>query len=277
MKDIRLFTVLKRLLIVSFILCMQSNISSIAQNTTTDKFTVTEVHIRVTDEQQNPLTAISVQVAGEDIYLQKIGNGSFVFNATIDDIVEVSSFGFEAKEIMAVNLLKNEHVELKKSKLYMSNADYVDLPYHSIKKRFVTGSYTVVKGNRLEEYPTSDLRNAFTGIASGLEIREMDGQPGFSPEEENGMYNISEKIGVTSRGLNMIYIIDDVPMNVTEMPLDPTDISSVTIIKDVVGKNLFGALGAKGLINIRTKRGKANQRALNVNFEYGVSDIDRMP
>ena len=75
----------------------------------------------------------------------------------------------------------------------------------------------------------------------------------------------------------MMYIIDDMPLNVTEMPLDPNEIESVTIIKDIAGKAMFGPLGADGIIYIKTKRGKTNEHHLNVNLEDGISIVDRMP
>ena len=62
----------------------------------------------------------------------------------------------------------------------------------------------------------------------------------------------------------MLYIIDGVPVDITEMPLDPQEIESVTVIKDIVAKAMFGPLGANGVIFIKTKRGKINERNLNV-------------
>ena len=72
-----------------------------------------------------------------------------------------------------------------------------------------------------------------------------------------GSYRITDKIGVSARGRNMMYIIDDIPVDITEMTLDPQEIESVTIIKDIVGKAMYGPMGADGIIFINTKRGKS--------------------
>ena len=80
-----------------------------------------------------------------------------------------------------------------------------------------------------------------------------------------GTYGITEKIGVTSRGRPLMYIIDDMPINVTEMQLSPQEIESVTLIKDIVGKSMFGPIAADGIVFIKTKRGKINERVINVN------------
>ncbi len=42
-----------------------------------------------------------------------------------------------------------------------------------------------------------------------------------------------------------MYIIDDIPTDITEMPLDPQEIESVTIIKDIVGKAMYGPIGCR--------------------------------
>jgi hypothetical protein len=77
--------------------------------------------------------------------------------------------------------------------------------------------------------------------------------------------------------MDMIYIIDEIPTNITEMPLDPGEIESVTVVKDIVGKSMYGPAGANGIVFIKTKRGRANERILNANAEFGTSAIDRMP
>src|SRR5690606_23417100 len=96
----------------------------------------------------------------------------------------------------------------------------------------ITGSSRVITSEQLEAYPSTDLRNAFTGLANGLNVTEIDGSPGISAEEQLSRYGARDKIDISSRGRRMIYIIDEIPTDITEMPLDPGEIESVTIIKD---------------------------------------------
>lgn len=159
----------------------------------------------------------------------------------------------------------------------MTSEDNIPLPYMTLKKRNITGSSTIITGDQLEKYPSTDIRNAMSGLATGLQVSERNGAPGMTAEENNGSYRYMEKVSVTSRGYRMIYIVDDVPMDATEAQIDPAEIESMTIIKDIVGKAMFGSAGAGGIILIKTKRGRTNERLLNVNIENGVSSIDRMP
>jgi TonB-linked SusC/RagA family outer membrane protein len=141
----------------------------------------------------------------------------------------------------------------------------------------MTGSTTLINGRDLEMYPTTDLRNALTGLATGVEVREISGMPGLSAQEYLGTFGASEKVDVTSRGRSLIYIIDDIPADITELPLDPGEIETISIIKDITAKAMFGPAAADGVVYIKTRRGYVNEHSLNINFEQGVSTIDRFP
>jgi hypothetical protein len=65
----------------------------------------------------------------------------------------------------------------------------------------------VLKSSELDKYAGVDFRNNLTGLAAGLEVREINGSTGVSVVEN---YN-SEKIDVLLRGRSPIYIIDGTP------------------------------------------------------------------
>lgn len=235
-------------------------------------------NLKVTDEAGIPVQNASVVVGEGMIHAQVDENGSLIFNAYPSDFITVTASGYERKALLVRDLsINNNIIKLVKSKLFMTFDDNVPLPFMTIKKRQTTGSYNVITGNQLEKYPSTDLRNSLTGLAPGLLITEKHGAPGLSAEEDLGRYRMTEKVGVVARGRNIMYIIDDVPMSINEVPLDPYEVESVTVIKDIVGKTMYGPMGADGIVFIKTKRGRANERILNVNMEYGTSIIDRMP
>jgi TonB-linked SusC/RagA family outer membrane protein len=236
-----------------------------------------EVPVKITDEGGAPLSGAKVVVGEGMIHTETDDNGSLLLKAYPGDFITVTFSGYDKGVYLMENIIETKVVKLKKSKLFMTTDDDIPLPLSTLKKRLLTGSATLITGNQLEKYPTTDIRNAFTGLMTGLMINENNGSPGFSAEEKNGTYRITQKIGVTARGRNVVYIIDGILTDVTEMPLDPQEIESVTLIKDIVGKAMYGPAGASGIVLIKTKRGKTNERILNVNLEDGVSIVDRMP
>lgn len=236
-----------------------------------------DVTITVKDAEGNILPQTSVTVSEGYIVTATNENGESSFKALPGDFVTISRPGYEKAVLLAGDLSLNPVVVLSHLKLFMTSDDEVPLPFMTMKKRHITGSSNVIKGSSLERYPSTDIRNAFTGLATGLEVQEINGSPGISAEEQLSFFGIGEKVNISSRTLDMMYIIDEIPTNITEMPLDPGEIESVTVIKDIVGKSMYGPAGANGIVFIKTKRGHVNERILNANAEFGVSAVDRMP
>lgn len=261
----------------TLLLCLLFAGTSLAQDAEKVKAKPVSITIKVTDYNGNAIGKALVVVGEGVIHTETDESGSCSFLGLPEDFVTITSFGYE-KEVTFVNqLLENNVVKLAKAKLFMTSDDNVELPFMTVKKRKLSGSAFMIKGNQLDKYPSTDIRNAMTGLAPGLEIRENNGMPGMSAEESLNVFGISEKVAVSARGRGMMYIIDGVPTEVTEMPLDPSEIESMTVIKDIIAKAMFGPSAADGIILIKTKRGKAHDRVINVNIEKGVSMADRFP
>ncbi|MCX6327064.1 MAG: SusC/RagA family TonB-linked outer membrane protein [Bacteroidia bacterium] len=239
------------------------------------KVTQKEISITLTvkDKEGSSVPGAQIVVGEGVIHGETDENGLFSFTSFPGDFVTISSAGYNKRVAMVESLVANSTIELDKAKLFMTSDDIVPMPFLDMKKRNITGSSIVITGEQLEKYPGTDVRNSFTGLANGLEVRELNGSPGISAEEQ--FY--SNKISLSMRGNSPMFIIDGVPTDLTEMPVDASEIESVTVIKDIVGKAMFGPAGANGILLINTRRGKMNERVINVNAEKGVSIIDRMP
>lgn len=248
-----------------------------AQQAKEKKVKTVDISLTVTDENGAVLPNTVIVVGEGLVHAQTDTNGIFNFTARPTEIVTISLRGYEKKVTSVSALLESSTVELKKSIAFKSSEDLIQLPFNTIYKRNATGSYNTLSSNQLEKYPTNDLRNALVGILPGLRVEERDGGTGMSAEEPNGAYRITSKVDLYTRGFSPMYIIDDVPVHITQMPLDPQEIESITLVKDVIGKAMFGSEAANGIIFIKTKRGINNERIMNVNLERGFSDVDRFP
>ena len=205
-----------------------------AQEKAQGKGKMVTVKLMVVDEESTPVSKAKVVVGEGVIHAETDNIGSLTINAYPSDFVTISATGYERSVLLVQDIMKEGTVKLTKSKLFMSFDDNVSLPYMTLKKRTLTGSYQVLKGEQLEKYPSSDLRNALAGLATGLQVIELNGAPGLNAEEQNITYRITEKVRVSSRGFNIIYMVDDVPVDITEIHIDPLEIESVTVIKDIV-------------------------------------------
>lgn len=249
----------------------------LGQDVKDKKVKTISVNLVVTDQSGVAIPNADVVVGEGLIHVSTDLNGSCSFEAKPNESVSVTLHGFEKKVTTVEALAEDGKMVLKNSILYKTAEDLIPLPYTTSYKRSASGAYNTLYSSQLEKYPTNDLRNAMVGLVPGLRIEEREGATGLSAEEANGAYRISSKIDLYSRGFNPIYIIDDIKVDITQMPLDPQEIETITVVNDVVGKAMYGSEAANGIIFIKTKRGVKNDRIMTVNMEKGVSAIDRFP
>lgn len=241
------------------------------------KTKVLELIIQVVDEANKALPGAEIVVGEGFAHGITDQHGEYTLKAKQTDFIAVSKPGFEKAFISVSSLNNNPMIVLKQSALYMSEEDRIKLPYAYNYKRNTTGDYFVIIGEELEKYPSNDLRNALAGLIPGLSIAEKEGSTGISAEETRGQFGVKAKVTEYMRGFSPIYMIDDIQVDITEMQLDPSEVETITFIKDVIGKAMYGPQAANGIIFIKTKKGHANDRILNVNVEAGVSVMDRFP
>ena len=134
-----------------------------------------------------------------------------------------------------------------------------------------TGSTRSIGRGAVGKYPSADIRNQLTGLIPGLEVVEKSGTTGISAATDQA------SVLLNARGKAIQYIVDDVPVYITQLQLDPEQIESVTLLTDIADKAQFGPTAADGVLYIRTRRGRIGATDVRLNFERGVSVVDRFP
>ena len=236
-----------------------------------------DVSVAVVTPDGKPVPNADFTVGEGARHLRADEAGRIVFSVAPRDLVTVSAEGFTPVRALGSALAESAQVTLTPAVLLAGEGDDIPLPYTTLKKRWSVGSSIVIRGEELEKYSSTDIRNALTGLASGVEVAEKFGGPGVNPLEHIGQYGASTRISVTTRGKQMMYMVDDIPVQIDETPLDPQQIESITIVRDVLEKSLYGPSAANGIVYIKTKRGRYNDRYLTVDVEGGVNTVDRMP
>lgn len=264
--------------IATLLLCgtviFQTNATSAFAQTRKKESRRVNVSVKIMDASGNPVPSVEVSVGEGSIHEISDSEGIVAFTADLRDKVSITKPGYETIESYVEVLSDSKTVTIYSQELF---SDKIPLPYMDLVKRYSLGNTVVITGEELQRYSSTDIRNALTAIAPGVEVTENYGGPGVSPLENSNRYGAAWKVSPTVRGRRMMYMVDDVPVVISETPLDPQQIESITIVRDVMEKTLFGASGAEGIVYIKTKRGKANDRYLNVFAEGGVNVVDRLP
>ncbi|MEO5893157.1 MAG: TonB-dependent receptor [Ferruginibacter sp.] len=142
--------------------------------------------------------------------------------------------------------------------------EVVVVGYATQKRTSLTASVSTIKGSDIERQPVSDLSNALGGRATGVLFTQSGGQAG----------NDAAQIMIRGIGTNgnstPLFIVDGVPRNYSQ--LNPSDIESITVLKDAAAVAPYGMGGANGVILVTTKKGRAGKTTFVYDGYVGVQN-----
>ena len=166
--------------------------------------------------------------------------------------------------------------------------EIVVVGYGTQKRTQLTGSVTKVKADVFSQSQAPTLDGALSGQVAGLSVTASSGQPGADSQ-------IRIRGGNSVNASNEpLYVIDgfiyfkDASAGSTGLggiegslnplaTINPNDIESVEVLKDVSATAIYGSRGANGVILITTKKGQRGDRQARINYTYniGVSNISK--
>jgi TonB-linked SusC/RagA family outer membrane protein len=140
--------------------------------------------------------------------------------------------------------------------------------YGTVKKSDLTGSLSQVKSKEINSYPATNVLQALTGRAAGVQVLQNTGAPGAS-------------VSVRIRGTNSIqgsneplYVVDGFPLSGSNPTvLNNADIENMEILKDASATAIYGSRGANGVVLITTKHGKAGKTRVDLETSYSSQTL----
>ncbi|VAW10365.1 Outer membrane TonB-dependent transporter, utilization system for glycans and polysaccharides (PUL), SusC family [hydrothermal vent metagenome] len=234
-----------------------------------------QVNGTITDNNGQPLPGASIVEKGATNGTQSDFDGNF--SVTIADqnaILVISYLGFTTKEI-AVNGNTNLSIILEESTASLE--EVVVVAYGTSSRKKLTGAVSSVRADQINETLSTSIDQALQGVAAGVAVSPVNGQPG-------GGINVKIRgTGSIGAGDDPLYVIDGVPINTgsldrttqTYNPLstiNPSDIESISILKDAASASIYGSRAANGVVIITTKRGGSGEAKFTLNTQTGFSD-----
>ena len=135
--------------------------------------------------------------------------------------------------------------------------EVVVVGYGVQKKSDLTGSISSIKPADITSTPTTNALKSLQGKVAGLDITQSSGQPGAS-------------ISLTMRGNrslkadnNPLVLVDGIDYG-SFVDINPTDIESIEVLKDISSTAIYGTKGANGVIIITTKSGPRDKRRKSI-------------
>ncbi|MES2455801.1 MAG: SusC/RagA family TonB-linked outer membrane protein [Bacteroidota bacterium] len=229
-----------------------------------------DVYGTVLDEKGSPLIGATIKVKGFQQSTTTDREGKFFLPGVDDKAVLVISFiGYAPKEV-AAKASVSVSLEIQSAEL-----QEVNVAYGKTTQQALTGSVTVVSGEQIQNLPNRSFDKSLQGLVPGLQITSGTGQPGGNTANFV-LRGIATGADVSSglTAANPLFVIDGVPVSqqsftanpsrVTQLTnplaqLNPSDIESITVLKDAAAIALYGAKSSNGVILVTTKKGKAGK------------------
>ena len=220
-------------------------------------------------EDGSPLIGVTVLQKGttNGVVTDIDGNYSFEVKGASNATLVFSYIGY-ASQSHKVNASTGVlNVSLK------SDAEMIDevvvVAYGVRKKGTIAGSVSTVKSEKLENVPTASFDQALQGQTPGLTVISNSGEP-----SKAATFQIRGTNSINS-GTTPLFILDGVPIESSSFnAISPSDIESISVLKDASSTSIYGARAANGVVVITTKRGRKTDGA-KVTFrgQWGFSQL----
>lgn len=135
--------------------------------------------------------------------------------------------------------------------------------YGTAKKSSFTGSAETVKAEQIDRRVVASVSKAIEGTVAGVQSSSGSGQPGA------GASIMVRGFGSINSSSEPLYVVDGAPFDGSISSINPSDIESITVLKDAASGALYGARGANGIVMITTKRGKNAKTNVGLKASWG--------
>lgn len=205
----------------------------------------------VSAADDEPLVGASIVTKGSGATVTDI-DGKFAIHVAPGTHITISYVGYATQTLPAA-----EGMVVKLAQADNILDDVVVTGYGTGKKLgSIVGAVNVVGTQTLEDTPSANFVDALQGQVPGLAIFSNTGEPSSVPSSIRirGVNSLS--------GNTPLFICDGAPATSSIFTtLNPSDIESVTVLKDAASTAIYGSRAANGVIVITTKKGRYSEDA----------------
>ena len=240
---------------------------------------------------QQPLANVEVALAGTPHRVLTRIDGSFVLNGVPAGPYRLRAtrigYGSQFQEI-AVTAGGTTTAQVSLAPAAAILEPVVVTGYGTQRREAITGSVSTVNADAANVGVITNVDQMIQGRAAGVEITQNSGEPGAGAQILiRGGSSVSAKN-------EPLYVIDGVPINnVSTEPqasgsvgdpslprnplnlLNPSDIASITLLKDASATAIYGSRASNGVVLIETKKGQVGGGGPS--FEYDTYASTQSP
>ncbi len=217
----------------------------------------------VTDETGEALIGVSIMIQGTTTGVITDLEGNYTIEVSSpDDKLVFSYIGYESRTELIQGRSEIDIILLVSA---VALEEVVAIGYGTKKQGDIIGSVSVVRSEELEGLAVGSIDQALQGKATGVKVTQFSGAPG------GGVVVRIRGVG-TINDNDPLYIVDGIPTKDAFSSLSPSDIESISILKDASAASIYGARAANGVLVITTKTGGKGAARINYSMYTGVQN-----
>ena len=210
------------------------------------------------------LAGARVGIAGTQVGATTGAEGRYtIANAPVgSQAVQARMIGYSAPaQTVTVATGQVATVNFQLSRQVVVLDEVVAVGYGTQRRGSLTGAVDQVSSQALENRPMANLTQGLQGVLPNVNIRLLDGRPTQAPR-----INIRGNTSIGQGGSALI-LIDGVEGDPSMV--NPSDIESVSVLKDASAAAVYGARGAFGVLLITTKKPTREGFSISYETKYG--------
>lgn len=223
----------------------------------------------ISSEGKEPLIGVSILQDGSSngVVTDFDGNYSIEVKGAAKATLKFSYIGMQSQLQQVTAQTRVLNVIMQSDAQLMD--EVVVVAYGVRKKGTIAGSVSTVKAEKMENVPAAGFDQALQGQTPGLTVMSSSGEP-----SKAAVFQIRGTNSINS-GTAPLFILDGVAISSSDFnTISPSDIESVSVLKDASSTSIYGARAANGVIVITTKRGKLAEAAkVTFRTQLGFSNL----
>lgn len=216
----------------------------------------------VTDDAGEPMPGVTITADGSASGTITDVNGTYTLS--LSSKANALTFSFLGYISQTVNIDGQKTINVRLKEDLMKLDEVVVIGYGQQKKSDLSGAIVNVGVDKLADVASPNLVSTLGGRLAGVTVQQNGGGP--TPTT-----TIRIRGTGTLNDNNPLIVIDDI-IGADLESVNPTDIETMTVLKDASAAAIYGSRGASGVVIIKTKRGTANMKP-TVKFDayYGFA------
>ena len=216
----------------------------------------------VKDMEGNPMPGVTIMA--DRTNAGTITNTDGKYSINVPEKGKSLTFSFLGYISQTLDITGKQTINVFLKEDLMKIEEVVVIGYGQQKKSDLSGAIVNVGVDKLEDVASPNLVSALGGRLAGVYVQQNGGGP-------NPTTSIRIRGTGTLNDNNPLIVIDDI-IGADLESVNPSDIETMTVLKDASAAAIYGSRAASGVVLIKTKRGRSGMRP-TVKFDayYGFS------